>query len=241
MAIDLNNLANGMTNNNCGTNNQPILVQTVQQPGELVACGVPTVPGTQLNMASLNAGNNDVYEGSFTNLTGVTRDLVYSDTIGEAGDYQLFGDALATSPSAVDFALFVQTSPASAFPANAGDWRGFNKLNTSMAMLICKVEVSSSNPLQRNLAIRVGNIGGPDLQTCSTRIAAPICNSCFNGGTDTTFTSTWNGAFSGSNGSFIRIPIAPTPEIAPIPTTVRLTVCAKETNKMLTQTDCCGF
>lgn len=235
--VNLSKLQQGIRTVGCDTV-APIIVQQTSVCEDVV-CGNPTVAGRELNIQNITNTDDFCYEASFANTTGATRDLILGGAIGLQGEYQDFCDEF--EPSATDFALFIQTD-CTLYTANGGNWRGFNKMVRAFgSAIVCEVEISSRNPLQRSLGLRTGVINPMQLTDCPSKIRAKLCNECPTNNGDDLWVSRFTNTIPVGKANYLAIPIAATPELDPIPTTVRVCICAIEQNSILTEIGDCGF
>lgn len=162
----------------------------------------PPTNSVTIDPSRINGGGNDFYEGTFTNGTDETQNLIFGLNLGIGGAYSSFG----TVPSGVDFAAFQETSRGAAYANNAMSVWGANKRWGAHGIIASSIEIQTDNAAQARQRISVLKMNN-NLEITSTSRKPPFCDECGNSAQSTVFTTRFDGPYAIDVNNGISYPI----------------------------------
>lgn len=201
MSVDLNKLAMGFVQTRQSAAPKAELIQavaTIEPATEMVQVAQPA-QYAQINLQSLQKGNDNIFQGSLRNESGATRNLIIGGLFSLQGEYQGFN----LQPSAVDFATVIELT--SLAPSNTGIFQGLNSRLKNMPAVISKITMQTDVPAQSTQSIKTGFIT-KSLTPQENTVFSPVCDACQNNNT-TLYTKEFNGVFVVGRNNYISIPL----------------------------------
>lgn len=186
--INLAQIASGMIE--VQTQNPSVVCSTVPATTEVVRVCPPTQSVT-IDPTRINKTGGDFFEGTFSNTTDESQDLIFGAGLGIAGAYQ----QMITTPSAVDAAGFLETSRGTDYDNNAMAAQGFNTRIRSAGMILDSIEIQTDDATQsrtRLFLLKMNN----NLELTRSSVKASFCDECGNSAQSTLFTTKFNGPYA---------------------------------------------
>lgn len=228
MSIDLNKLALGFVTQRQSMAPKAELIQavaTVEPATEMVQVAQPA-QYAQINLQSLQKGNDNIFQGTLKNESDATRNLIIGGLFSLKGEYQGFN----LQPSAVDFATVLELTSLS--PSSTGIFQGLNQRIKIMPAVFSKITMQTNVPAQSTQSIKTGFLT-KSLTPQENTIFSPVCDACQNNNT-TLFTKEFNGVFVVGRNNYISIPLVRMPALGEF-VTLRLEYAGEEQVAALTQ------